>query len=317
MKRQHTANFKAQVVQALLKEDKTIAQIAAEYEVHPTQLRRWKAIVVEGMPSLFEEKDSIVAMRAEYEERLNGLYGDIGRLTTQLTWLKKNLVLNLSRDERLRLVERESEELSVRTQVELLSVNRSGVYYQPQPPSPAEVQLKHRIDEIYTQWPFYGSRKMTAQLQLEGVEVNRKAVQRHMREMGIEGISPGPNLSKRTQKEGIFPYLLRHTASQYPNHVWGFDMTYIRLRSSWMYLVAVLDWYSRYVVSWLRHEVASVAVEAEKKKRDSTWCSTTSTLSRPASGAIPRWEALGTMYPLSSKSDGTVKGHRNCEHQCS
>jgi len=89
MKRQHTANFKAQVVQELLKEEKTIAQIAAEYEVHPTQLRRWKAIVVEGLPSLFEEKDSIVAMRAEYEERLNGLYGDIGRLTTQLTWLKK------------------------------------------------------------------------------------------------------------------------------------------------------------------------------------------------------------------------------------
>ena len=158
--------------------------------------------------------------------------------------------MNLSRDERLRLVERESEELSIRTQVELLSVNRSGVYYQPQQPSQAEIQLKHRIDEIYTKWPFYGSRKITAQLQLEGVEVNRKAVQRHMREMGIEGISPGPNLSKRKQKEGIFPYLLRYTTSQYPNHIWGLDITYIRLRSSWMYLVAVLDWYSRYVVSW-------------------------------------------------------------------
>ena len=88
-KRQHTANFKAQVVQELLKEEKTMAQIAAEYEVHPSQLRRWKAIVVEGMPSLFEEKDSLVTLRTEYEERLNGLYGDIGRLTTQLTWLKK------------------------------------------------------------------------------------------------------------------------------------------------------------------------------------------------------------------------------------
>jgi len=102
------------------------------------------------------------------------------------------------------------------------------VYYQPQPPSAAEVQLKHRIDEIYTKCPFYGSRKITAQLQLEGVEVNRKAIQRHMREMGIEGIHPGPNLSKRTQKEGIFPYLLRHTTSQYPNHIWGLDITYIR-----------------------------------------------------------------------------------------
>ncbi len=89
MRKQHTASFKAQVVQELLKEDKTIAQIAAEYEVHPTQLRRWKSIALDGLPSLFEEKDSIVAMRAEYEERLNGLDGDIGRLTTQLTWLKK------------------------------------------------------------------------------------------------------------------------------------------------------------------------------------------------------------------------------------
>jgi putative transposase len=88
-KRQHTANFKAQVVQELLKEEKTIAQIATEYEVHPTQLRRWKAIVVEGMPGLFEEKNSLVTLRTEYEERLNDLYGDIGRLTTQLTWLKK------------------------------------------------------------------------------------------------------------------------------------------------------------------------------------------------------------------------------------
>ena len=179
MKRHYTANFKAQVVQELLKEEKTIAQIAAEYEVHPTQLRQWKAIVVEGLPSLFEENDSLVALRADYEERLNGLYGDIGRLTTQLTRArKKNLEWNLSRDERLRLIERESEDLSVRIQVELLSVSRSGVYYHPQAPSEAEVQLKHRIDEIYTKWPFYGSRKITAQLQLEGVEVNRKAIER-------------------------------------------------------------------------------------------------------------------------------------------
>jgi transposase len=89
MKKHYTASFKAQVVQELLKEEKTIAQIAAEYEVHPTQLRQWKSIVVDGLPSLFEEKDSLSTVRAEYEERLNGLYGDIGRLTTQLAWLKK------------------------------------------------------------------------------------------------------------------------------------------------------------------------------------------------------------------------------------
>src|SRR5437868_4760372 len=89
MNRQHTAHFKAQVVHELLKEEKTVAQIAAEYEVHPTQLRRWKAIVVEGLPSLFEEKEKVVTMKNEYEERLNLLSGDIGRLTTQLSWLEK------------------------------------------------------------------------------------------------------------------------------------------------------------------------------------------------------------------------------------
>jgi putative transposase len=158
--------------------------------------------------------------------------------------------LNLSRDERIQFVERSSADLPVTMQTELLSLNRSSLYYQPQPPSAAEVALKHRIDELYTRWPFYGSRKITAQLQQEGVEVNRKAVQRHMREMGIEGICPGPNLSKRNQKEGVYPYLLRHTTSAYPNHIWGIDITYIRLHAGWMYLVAILDWYSRYVVSW-------------------------------------------------------------------
>jgi putative transposase len=150
----------------------------------------------------------------------------------------------------MQFVERSSDELPVTMQAELLSLNRSSLYYQPQPPSATEVAIKHRIDELYTRWPFYGSRRITAHLQQEGVTINRKTVQRHMREMGIEGVSPGPNLSKRTQKEGVYPYLLRHITSAYPNHIWGIDITYIRLHAGWMYLVAILDWYSRYVVSW-------------------------------------------------------------------
>jgi len=124
------------------------------------------------------------------------------------------------------------------------------LYYQPRPPSAEEVRLKHRIDEVYTQCPFYGARKIAAQLQREGMGINRKTVGRYMSEMGIAAIYPGPNLSKRNQKEGVYPYLLRHITSAYPNHIWGIDITYIRLRGGWMYLVAILDWYSRYVVSW-------------------------------------------------------------------
>ena len=134
-------------------------------------------------------------------------------------------------------------------QAELLSLNRSGLYYQAVPPSPEDLWIKRRIDEIYTACPFYGSRKITAELWKELV-INRKAVQRHMREMGLSAITPGPNLSQRRQEHAIFPYLLRDLTAAHPNHVWGIDITYIRLCGGWLYLVAVLDWHSRYVVSW-------------------------------------------------------------------
>ena len=131
-----------------------------------------------------------------------------------------------------------------------MSINRTSLYYKPVVPQGAEVQLKHRIDALFTAHPYYGSRRIAAQLQREGEEVNRKAVQRHMREMGIAGITPGPNTSKRALAHRVYPYLLRSVTSRYPNHVWGIDITYVRLHAGWMYLVAVLDWYSRYIVSW-------------------------------------------------------------------
>ncbi len=148
------------------------------------------------------------------------------------------------------LVERGSSELPLTQQAELLSVSRSSLYYQPREPSAEEIAIKHRIDEIYTQCPFYGSRKIAEQLRREGVVINRKTVQRHMREMGIVAIYPGPNLSRRQHKEHVFPYLLRNITIAAPNQVWGIDITYIRMLKGWMYLVAVLDWYSRYVISW-------------------------------------------------------------------
>ena len=156
----------------------------------------------------------------------------------------------MSREERASLVEWQKKELPVKTQAELLGLNRSSLYYQPVPPSAKEVALKHRIDKIYTDHPYYGYRRITEQLQREGLEVNHKAVARYMREMGLAAIYPGPNLSKRAHQAGIYPYLLTHVTANAPNHVWGIDITYIRLKSSWMYLVAVLDWYSRYIVSW-------------------------------------------------------------------
>lgn len=165
------------------------------------------------------------------------------------------------------MIDWDDAELPIATQAELLGLNRSSLYYKPVEPSPEEVFIKHRIDEIYTKYPFFGSRRITAVLNENGLHINRKAVQRHMREMGIAGISPGHNLSKRNLEHRIYPYLLRNLDITHPNQVWGIDITYIRLQRGWMYLVAIIDWYSRYVVSWELDQTLEIDFVLEAVKR--------------------------------------------------
>jgi putative transposase len=118
-------------------------------------------------------------------------------------------------------------------------------------PSAQELAIKHAIDRIYTAHPSYGSRRIAVVLRRdEHLVVNRKAVQRHMREMGIAAIHPGRRLSQRQPGHSVYPYLLRGLTATQPNHIWAIDITYIRLAQGWMYLVVVLDLYARYIVSW-------------------------------------------------------------------
>jgi putative transposase len=126
------------------------------------------------------------------------------------------------------------------------------LYYEPVSDSAEDLELMRRIDEQYTRTPFYGSRKMTFELNKPGgkVKVNRKRVQRLMRRMGLEAIYPKPRLSNPAPGHQIYPYLLRGVKIERPNQVWSTDITYIRLRGGFIYLVAVIDWYSRYVLSW-------------------------------------------------------------------
>ena len=157
--------------------------------------------------------------------------------------------------------------LSVRTQAELVGVSRASLYYRPRPPQPATVALYHRIDELDTATPFYGSRRLTVVLRQEGYLVNRKRIQHAMRAMGIQGLAPGPATSRPHPAHAVYPYLLRGVTAAYPNHVWGIDITYIRLRGAWLYLVAVLDWFSRYVVSWELSETLSLPFVQQAAER--------------------------------------------------
>ena len=147
------------------------------------------------------------------------------------------------------MIERTNNRLPLKTQAELLSVSRSSLYYRPKAPSTQEVQAKRRIDEIYTAHPFLGSRKITVLLGKE-MRISRPTVQRYMREMGITAVYPAPRLSQHHPEHKIYPYLLLNLVIKRPNQVWGLDITFIRLRGGWLYLVAVLDWFSRFVVSW-------------------------------------------------------------------
>ncbi|MGH9896948.1 MAG: IS3 family transposase, partial [bacterium] len=140
--------------------------------------------------------------------------------------------------------------LSVRQQCELLGLNRSTAYYTPAEETEENLWLMRRIDEQYLKTPWYGSRRMTVWLAQQGLEVNRKRVQRLMRLMDIEAIYPRPRTTEIASEHRKFPYLLRDRQIAQPDEVWAADITYIPMSSGYMYLVAIIDWYSRYVLAW-------------------------------------------------------------------
>jgi putative transposase len=142
------------------------------------------------------------------------------------------------------------EELSIRKQCELLQLHRANLYYAPVKPSEETLRIMHRIDEIFTESPFFGSRKILEGLQREGFSIGRERVQSLMRKMGLIAIYPKPNLSKKHPEHKVYPYLLTNVKIVRPHQVWSTDITYIRLRPGFLYLVAIMDWFSRYVLSW-------------------------------------------------------------------
>ena len=154
------------------------------------------------------------------------------------------------------LIEPAHPNLTIARQADLLGLDRQAYYYEPTTNTAAEQLLKRdmdAIDAIYTDYPFYGSRRIQIELvDRYGIDIGRARIRTVMQRLGLEAIYPKPNTSKPGIGTGhtIYPYLLRNTAASYPNHIWGTDITYIRTAEGFVYLVAFLDWYSRYVVSW-------------------------------------------------------------------
>ena len=148
------------------------------------------------------------------------------------------------------MVEAGHPQLSVRRQCELLGLCRASLYYEPAAETPENLRRMRLLDEEYTAHPFLGSRRLTAWLIAQGEAVNRKRVQRLLRRMGLEAIYPKPKLRAAGRGHRIYPYLLRHVQVERPDQVWSTDITYVPLAGGFMYLAAVIDWFSRYVIAW-------------------------------------------------------------------
>ncbi|HBQ27051.1 MAG TPA: IS3 family transposase, partial [Syntrophomonas sp.] len=164
----------------------------------------------------------------------------------------KNLASSSTAEARKTMAEPGNTRINISRQAELLSINRTSLYRKPPIITWCQNDLDDMrlIDEIYTSCPFYGYRRITAEMQRRGRRINRKRVRRLMRIMGIQGICPGPNLSKRLHVKYIHPYLLRGLKIDHPDQVWAVDITYIRMRQGFMCLFVIIDLYSRYIVDY-------------------------------------------------------------------
>jgi len=157
----------------------------------------------------------------------------------------------LTHCDKLKLVDKNDKQINLTRQAELLDLSRSSLYYQPVKVSAEDKEIMDLIDKIYTDYPFYGNRRIKAELNHEhNIPIGRKHTRTLMHIMGLEAIYPKPKLSTPGDNHKIYPYLLRNVKITKPNHVWSTDITYVKLEQGWAYLVAVIDWYSRYVIDW-------------------------------------------------------------------
>jgi len=242
----------------VLREEKSVSEIASREGINPNQIGNWKRELIENVGMIFrrsEKEEELTVKLKEVKEKEREYMAKVGELTLEVDWLKKNLNKFLEKGGKAALVS-QNEELPVKRQCELLELSRSSYYYAPKEVSEAEREreehIKKRIDYWHTKYCYMGRRKILDKLKKDDKieRIGRKLVRRYMGEMGIYAVYPKPNLSKPDTQHMKFPYLLRNKPIFLPNQVWAADITYISYKGSHMYLTAIIDWHSRYIVGW-------------------------------------------------------------------
>ena len=253
-RRNFSAKFKSELVIELLKGEKDLNTIATENNIQPNLLRNWKKEFLDKASVVFDDtREDNLKEKLALERKEKAEYAKkVGQLTMQVDWLKKNLKKHLDLTTRVNLVQNllKTKELPVKTGAALLDINRTSVYYKGTPISQEELDCKSIIDRLHMDNPAWRARQLSAQLKKRGYQVGRRKTRRYMNEMGIDPIYPKMNLSKRMQQAKVCPYLLRNAVIDRPNQAWSIDITYIPIKRGFLYLTAVIDWYSRCIVGW-------------------------------------------------------------------
>nr|WP_316653158.1 IS3 family transposase [uncultured Gellertiella sp.] len=245
-RRNHTPAFKAKVALAAIRGEQTLVELSQQFDVHANQIKQWKDQLLEGATGVFG--DEAKAEPAGPTVDVKTLHAKIGELT-----LENGFFIRCARQGgiagRKEMIDRKHK-LSVVRQAKLLGFSSGSIYYSPRPVPDGDLVLMRRIDELHLDYPFAGSRMLQGLLRGEGLETGRLHVATLMKKMGIEAIYRRPNTSKPAPGHKVYPYLLRKLAVTRSNQVWAMDITYIPMARGFVYLCAVVDWFSRRVLSW-------------------------------------------------------------------
>ncbi|WP_353221535.1 IS3 family transposase [Salinisphaera sp. C84B14] len=244
-RRNHSPAFKAKVALAAVQGDRTPAELAQQFDVHANQITQWKRQLVEGATETFDKGSSA----SDNQAQIDSLHAKIGELSMENDFLGARA--RALRPEARRAMIGRDHTLPITRQCRVLGVARSTAYYRHKPVSNADQKLMQRIDALHLERPFLGSRRIADALADEnGLTVNRKRIQRLMRVMGITALYPKPRLSRPAPGHRIYPYRLRGLRIDQPNQVWASDITYPPMARGFLYLVAVMNWYSLKVLAW-------------------------------------------------------------------
>ncbi|MBM5759897.1 IS3-like element ISKpn11 family transposase [Klebsiella pneumoniae] len=254
-RRNHSPAFKAKVALAAIRGEQTLVELSQQFDVHANQIKQWKDQLLDGATGVFG--DEAKAEPAGPTVDVKTLHAKIGELTLENGFFSRS-ARQSGIAGRKEMIDR-THKLSVARQARLLGFSRGSVYYSPRQVSDGDLDLMRRIDELHLDYPFAGSRMLQGLLRGEGTEVGRLHVATLMKKMGIEAIYRRPNTSKPALGHKIYPYLLRKLAVTRPNQVWAMDITYVPMARGFVYLCAVVDWFSRRVLSWR----LSITMEAD------------------------------------------------------